>query len=220
MAIFLIGFAYAGMLITQVIFSFFTGLIPNDNQIFHTTVLLSLTYCAMLLGISAVILLTRKNEFLSKFGKAQDYIYGIAYAATLICVGSIISSIIALFYNATDNINQSTAVDIAKNYPIIAVILFVIIGPITEELTYRVGLYSFLRRINKYAAMAITAVIFAFIHFNFDMENMANELWALPDYIISGLILTIAYEHRGPACSITAHMLINLFAVIFMFIEK
>jgi hypothetical protein len=43
-----------------------------------------------------------------------------------------------------------------------------------------------------------------------------NELWSLPSYRISGFILTLAYEHRGPAWSMTAHVLYNIFAFLIM----
>ena len=59
-------------------------------------------------------------------------------------------------------------------------------------------------------------MIFALIHFDFQAENIVNELWALPTYLVSGVILGLAYEHRGPACSMTAHLIYNLFAFIVM----
>ena len=66
-------------------------------------------------------------------------------------------------------------------------------------------------------------VVFAFIHFDFEAigtPEIVEELWSLPSYLVSGLILTIAYEHRGPACSMTAHVLYNLFAFALMFVPR
>ena len=60
----------------------------------------------------------------------------------------------------------------------------------------------------------MTVIVFAFIHFDFDAADMANELWAIPSYIVAGAVLTLAYEHRGPACSMTAHVLYNIFAFL------
>ena len=124
------------------------------------------------------------------------------------------SSIISIFHEVSDNVNQTAAIEYAQNYPIIAFFVVGIIGPVCEELTYRVGLYSFLRRINKYLAFTVTTIIFAFIHFNFDAADIVNELWSLPSYLLAGFILTLAYEHRGPACSMTAHVLYNVFAFL------
>ena len=66
--------------------------------------------------------------------------------------------------------------------------------------------------------MAVTVIVFALIHFDFAAKDMAGELWSLPSYLISGIILTIAYEHRGPACSMTAHIAYNTFAFIMILV--
>ena len=68
--------------------------------------------------------------------------------------------------------------------------------------------------------MAVTVIVFAFIHFDFGADNMTSELWLLPSYIVSGIILTIAYEHRGPACSMTAHIAYNIFAFIMILLPE
>ena len=173
----------------------------------------------MLVGLAAIILLTRKQHFFSKYTRKIDYIYGFAYAITLILVGSLVGNIISIFQEVTDNANQSAAVNFSHNYPILAFFVIAFIGPICEELTYRVGLYSFLSRINKYLAFILATLVFAFIHFDFDATNMVNELWNIPNYIVAGAILTLAYKHRGPACSMTAHVLYNIFAFLMILVS-
>ena len=68
----------------------------------------------------------------------------------------------------------------------------------------------------KYLAIIISSIVFALIHFSFKQETIVNELWSLPTYIVSGVILALAYEHKGPACSMTAHILYNTLAFIVM----
>lgn len=206
-----------GMLIFEILFGKIFGYI-EDKTLFTTTVI-TCTYFAMLAGLALIILLTRRNHFFSKYKRPLDYIYGLGYAITLFFVGAIISNFISIFYKIEVNTNQSTALDIATNYPIIAFIVMGLLGPICEELTYRVGLYSFFRRINKYLALAISALLFALIHFDFQAENIVNELWSLPSYLFAGVVLGVAYEHRGPACSMTAHLLYNILAFFVMFFE-
>ncbi len=212
--LFLAGFSFAGMLVAELIFGNLFGFI--GDKVLFKTLTISFAYLLMFTGLISIIFLTRKKHFCSKFVKPLDYIYGIGYALTLFFVAVIVSSIITLFYKAEDNTNQGVAIEIAKNYPIIAFIVMGLLGPICEELTYRVGLYSFFRRINKYLALAISAIIFALIHFDFTAENMVNELWALPQYIVAGVVLGLAYEHHGPACSLTAHLLYNIAAFFMM----
>ena len=211
--LFLGGFSYTGMLLIQIIFALFLRNAITDKTALEAT-LISCTYIAMIGGLGFIIFLTRRKHFLSKFTRKIDYIYALAYMITIILASSMVGAFTSLFHEAADNANQSTAVIFAKNYPILAFFVIGILGPICEELTYRVGLYSFLRRINKYLAFAVTVIVFAFIHFDFDAEDIVNELWAIPSYIVAGAALTLAYEHRGPACSITAHVCYNIFAFL------
>ena len=216
--LFLVGFAFAGMLLAELFFALFVSF-AGGSETFRKTLLLLLTYSAMLGGLLIIVLTTRRKEFFSKYKRPLDYIYGLVYAITIVVVSMMLSSLISIFHTAKDNANQETAVEIVKNYPIIAFFILGLLGPICEELTYRVGLYSFFRRINKYLAFGVTIIVFALIHFDFSAigtENIVEELWALPSYLISGFILTLAYEHRGPACSMTAHVLYNIFAFSLM----
>ena len=219
-AMFLIGFAYAGMLATEFFFALFVRNMPDATPAYKSAMLMTLTYLAMFAGLLSVPLVTRKKLFLGKFTSGTDYIYGLAFAVTVIAAGTLVNALISLMHTPADNENQTAVVNIATNYPLIGIFIMGLIGPICEELTYRVGLYSFLRRINKYAALAITMVVFAMIHFTFDAENIIEELWSLPSYLVSGLILTIAYELRGPACSMTAHATYNMFAILMIMVQK
>ena len=211
--LFLTGFSLAGMLVAEIIIALF--LRGVEDQLLYKTMVISLTYLVMFLGLSLIVILTRRDYFFKKYKRGIDYIYGLGYAITLVLVSMIVATIINLFHPVAENANQEAAIAIAKGYPILAFFILGLIGPICEELTYRVGLYSFFRRINKWLALAITAIVFALIHFDFT-GDLVTELWAFPSYLISGVILTLAYEHRGPACSMTAHIAYNIFAFALM----
>lgn len=216
--LFVVGFAYTGMLLTEIIVSSFAPYFDGD-ELFKQTIILLITYLMMLLGLLTIVLTTRRKEFFSKYKRPLDYIYGVVYAITIIVASLMLSNLISIFHTPKNNANQEVAVSLSKNYPIIAFFILGFLGPICEEFTYRIGLYSFFRRINKYLAFAVTIVVFALIHFDFDAFGTANiveELWSLPSYLIAGFILTLAYEHRGPACSMTAHVLYNIFAFTLM----
>ena len=163
--LFLAGFSVAGMLLAELILVPFIRMIPDEN--IRSTILLLCTYLFMFGGLGTIILMTRKQHFFSKYKRGIDYVYGIGYAATMVLASSILGAILSLFHTSADNANQTTAIEIAKNYPLIAFFVLGLLGPICEELTYRVGLYSFFRRINKYLAFAVTIVVFALIHFDF-----------------------------------------------------
>ena len=214
--IFLAGFAFVGMVIYEIIAVLILKSVSDKNL--ASALLPLLTYIMMLGALLTIVFTTRRKAFIDKFKRPFDYLFGLAYAGAIVITGLIIGLIVSQFYKES-NVNQETVVSLVKNYPILAGILICVLGPICEELTYRVGLYSFLRRINMYLAMAVTTIVFALIHFDFGAENIAGELWSLPSYLVCGLLLSIAYEHRGPACSISAHMFYNAASMVAIFIR-
>ena len=216
--LFLGGFAYAGMLFMEVLSSFFFG--GFKDELLSKVLILTFTYVFMLCGLLAIAMTTRRQPFLKRYTRPLDYAFGVLYTVALIVAGLIIGAIVSFFYKGGDNNNQAAAVTISNNYPILAGLILCLLGPICEEFTYRVGLYSFLRRIHVVLAMAVTVIVFALIHFDFTATDMESELWSLPTYLVSGLILTLAYEHRGPACSMTAHVTYNIFAFIMILLGK
>lgn len=215
---FLAGFAYGGMLILEIIVALFADYLPSDPALRSITGN-AIIYISMFIGLLAIALLSgRAKLFGEKFLNGTDYIYGIGYTVTIVFVSIILGSILSWFYHIDNNINQEAIEKVANSYPLLAFPVLCAIGPICEELTYRVGLFSFLRRFNKYVAFVITVVVFAFIHLELGAEDMLAELKALPIYLVSGFILTLAYEHRGPACSMTAHIVYNIFAFIMILV--
>lgn len=157
----------------------------------------------------------RKN-ILQSFKGWKPYVFGLAAALTLIFVSYVYAIFINQYFVVTDNVNQSTAEAIIKYTPIGSIIVLGILGPIVEELTYRLGLFSFLKRINNWLPYIATIVIFALIHFDWmsiGKETIINELLNLPTYAIAGFILCLVYEKCGLSASIFAHIAYNLFVV-------
>ena len=217
-AIFLIGFAYAGMLISELIFGvIFTTI---DDLLYRKTLIVFFVYLSMLVGIAAITLTTRRKLFLSNYKRPIDYAFGAAYTGAILVSSMIVSAIINVFHPSGINDNQNAAIEIINNYPIFAFFIICLMGPICEEMTYRVGLFAFLKRINVVLAFVLSSLVFAFIHFNPLSGDIISELWALPNYLVPGAILAFAYYHRGPACSMTAHILYNLMSFLLTLLIK
>ena len=119
-----------------------------------------------------------------------------------------------IYPNAGTGGNQGTASSIATAYPIFAIVILGILGPICEEFAYRVGLFSFLRRVSPVLAYIGTALIFGLIHFDFTSKDLITELVYLPNYVFAGIMFSLLYEFGGIGASTTAHILNNLFSVL------
>ena len=90
----------------------------------------------------------------------------------------------------------------------------VVVGPMCEEITYRVGLYGALREKNKVIGFIVSGLVFAFMHIVFTDTTLRAELTAFPIYLLISYFLNYAYEKNGLACSYMAHMTLNLISFI------
>ena len=120
----------------------------------------------------------------------------------------------------SDNANENSIQEIVKIYPILSIIIFGVIGPICEELTYRVGLFSALKRVHIALAYTVTIIVFALIHFDFTSANMANELLNLPYYLFAATVFSVLYHKFGFASSLSAHITNNVLSFLTAIIQN
>lgn len=119
------------------------------------------------------------------------------------------------------NTNQQGIVAMVKAVPAFSFIVFGLIGPFCEEVTYRVGLFGFLGRFNKVVAYLGTALIFGLIHFGWSAiwspaypGHFIVELINLPPYIGAGAVFCFIYDRWGFGAAFLAHATNNVFSVI------
>ncbi len=94
---------------------------------------------------------------------------------------------------------------------VLAVVAFVVLAPIGEEILFRAFLFRGLAtRLPFAGAATISAVIFAFFHFDIFEIGWPRAL-AL---IATGIALAWIYRWRGLPASITAHATVNVVAAI------
>jgi len=179
-------------------------------------------YVLTFLGL-ALIIWPYIKMFLHQFKSLKRLVKGLAYGAIAIGFSCLYSLFVSIFYKTSGNINQQSLVLMINRFPVLALLVFGIIGPICEELTYRVGLFNFMLRTKRWIAYLVEILLFALIHFNYQCTTQTewiNELINLPDYIIGGLVLTYAYEKDGFATSTYAHILNNVVSIIVIIIIK
>jgi membrane protease YdiL (CAAX protease family) len=137
--------------------------------------------------------------------------YGLAVIGLNIFVG-----VIYQIFNiqTTSNNNQELINSLVFSMPVISIITFVFLGPIVEEFTYRLGLFSYIAERNKWLAYGITMIVFGFIHFDFTTTNVTNELLNMPFYLLAGLAFSYIFYKENFAVVTYAHILNNLISVI------
>lgn len=212
---FLIGFAgiYAVVIFCQSILSIF---ISSESDLFSILVN-TISYFSLSI-IFFFILFYQRNIFKNAFKKPINIVWGIVFGIILISFSLLYANLINIIHPITDNDNQKEAIKMITYTPALAIIVLGLLGPICEEITYRLGLFNIGLRINKVVAFIVVPIIFGLIHFNFFAGDIVNELLNLPSYVIAGLILCFTYYKFGFIASTTAHIVNNLFSVIVLMI--
>ena len=172
------------------------------------------TYVILALCLGGIVFVDIPKQ-VAIFKKWQNYLFGLAIAGAIITFDIIYTTILVYTYPDYSIGGNETAVrGIIELLPISSIFVLGIIGPICEELTYRVGLFGALRRVNKILAYVVSTLVFAVIHFRFNAPNIYVELANLPAYIVPGVLLAFAYDKWNFTASMTAHIVNNLYAVI------
>ncbi len=168
-----------------------------------------------------ILLIHSYPKFKKSFTQWLPYVVGFASGFLLIGLNLAYSSFISAVYPTTTNQNQELANNLVLEYPLLSLFLLSIIGPTVEELTYRVGLFTFLCRVKKWVAYLVTIIIFALIHFNFQAtgDDLINELIHLPVYVMAGATLCLLYDFMGLGASLTAHYVNNCISILPLFIK-
>ena len=212
--------------------------VPKDIPSFNIGVngisyALVIAFLFLILGISGIK--RYGKSFADGKWKAPAFALGGVFAlfASGILWGNITGIIAEGIKNAgidldySSNHNQEAINNVLTVYPFLSFIVFGIFGPVSEELTYRGGLYSFLKRISLPLALIITPIIFGLIHFSWDallafilkpndqtlLADLINELLNLPDYISAGVLLCLIYQYAGIGASTSAHLFYNCLAL-------
>jgi membrane protease YdiL (CAAX protease family) len=175
----------------------------------------------ILFGIFLLILNKDLIKVSKKFLEGRTYLYGVSYGFLVILLTALYNVAIHYFVpGLSQNNNESSLESIITNYPFLSIIVMGLIGPFCEELGYRYGLFSLVRKWNRVAAYIITIIIFTIIHFDFTSSNMLNELCNAPSYAIAGLLFSYVYDKEGIETSSIAHMTNNLFSVIMAILSE
>ena len=214
LAIVACGFAYGGFLILNVIWFLFTGKTDSKALTIGETVFVNCGVYFSLFAIFLFFILKYRKYFIAKLKDPSKYLQGLIFGVITIGIEIGVTMIMNAILLAEVNENQKVIIDCTKAYPILMFIVTVFVGPLCEEMTYRVGLFEAIKEKNEKAALIATSLIFAAIHISFSDTTVQAELNAFPVYVAIGFCLTYAYKKHGFACSYITHVFLNLIAFL------
>lgn len=214
LSLFLMGLAGFNLLAVLVSLIMLRFDVSNLDRVLVNMLLNAICYTILFIVLFAIINVDIK-KLLKSFGKWEPYIAGLCCCVIMLLFQILYTSIlINCGVNFGNNANQGEINATSNSYPLLSFIIFGLIGPVCEELTYRVGLFSFMKRISKWLAYPVTILIFALIHFDFSGANLVNELINLPIYIFAGFAFSYTYDKFGFAGSTFAHILNNVISLL------
>lgn len=214
-ALFIVGWFGLHVIATLIQFLLMgANIIIGNKETYNLSILTNaigyIALCAILLLIS------NKNlvKLTKSFKRYQSYIAGAVCFLAILVFSNLYGNFLNIVgIKATENANQESLDNINATYHLTSIIIFGLIAPICEELTYRVGLFSFCKRKATWFAYLITILVFAFIHFNLDFSSVkafTNELLNLPYYMFAGFAFCFTYDKFGFAGSLFAHTINNV----------
>ena len=218
-----LGFQLLASIISVVVVALPSNVFSGSTAIYTKQMLINSLSYLILAGVLFGILNIDTVKLVKSFAGWKPYV------AAAICVASIFSfsiiwnSVLSLIeMPVVDNVNQSSLESIEKVFPVASIMIFGIVGPICEELTYRVGLFSLCKRRSTELAYFVTIIVFAFIHFSVSKEplTLLNEILNLPHYMFAAAAFSFVYHKFGFASSVTAHITNNLISLIIRMIIK
>lgn len=189
---------------------------------FFTYVILFASFIAFLAGFKLL------KPLAKQFTKLKPFVYGLFYGFVIILASVSYNLLTGLIFpDSTSNINQSSIELIIQGYPIMSFVWIVLVGPVIEEIIYRLGLFEGVRKKSRVFGYVVSGIIFGFIHFNipFNADRsintaaLINEFINVPSYVLSGLLFAYTYEKIGFAGSSVAHISNNLLSYILTIIR-
>ncbi|MBE6127509.1 MAG: CPBP family intramembrane metalloprotease [Erysipelotrichaceae bacterium] len=242
--LFLIGFAglqILGFLLAAILQVTFMATHPGCTPEEITQYLQSVSANFTASGVTYVIIFAiyflifglrkRFKELFHSFAKAKNYLFGAIGGIAILGATMLYSLIINVILRATGfgeigvNNNETAIRAITIAFPALSLIVFGFVGPLCEELAYRVGLFGFMSRLGKLLGYSISAMIFGLIHFNWnalgsgDANAIVVEFANLPGYVGSGLALAFLYDRFGLCSSYVAHAFNNVFSLSMTLIQ-
>lgn len=208
-----------GIFAFNILFTLAFRNMPFDDSLKDTIV--SFTTYVIVLSLLFCIINSDYKKLFPTFKKIKPIIVAAIGAGVAIGFSFAYSAILkAAGYNYVSSSYQTSSETMCRNLPALAFFSFVIVGPLCEELAYRVGFFGIIRKHNRFLAHLTVILIYSLVHLDFTQLGNVNEWINLPVYIVPSFILTMLYEYEGLSASLYAHALNNLISFILIFAVK
>ena len=124
---------------------------------------------------------------------------------------------ILFMFNGDIAKNEQGVRELVKGNPFIMIILAIIIGPILEELIFRVSIYKIIGKY-KWLFIISSGLLFGSMHVLGEATTLIDYLYILPYGIPGSFFAYTLYKSNNSFVPISLHIIHNTFALILQFI--
>jgi len=205
-------------------FSLFSGLIISllgintDNLSEVSKYVISLVYEAILLIIIILVhIKTLKLDFKDYISKIKYYLKTYIKYWLFALVAMYIANTILFMIGGEIAKNEQGVRELIHGNPFIMIILACIVGPILEELIFRISLYKIIGKY-KWLFIILSGLIFGSMHVLGEATTLVDYLYIIPYGIPGSFFAYTLYESNNSCVPISLHIIHNTFALIIQFI--
>ena len=204
------GFQLIGILLQAIV----GGFVDKETLLYKT--IINYSAYGILFVILVLLVWSYWKTIVKVFKNKRTYV---GFAMGLVLIGFNLGySAILRACGIESNSNQQDLVEILKSSKALGILLLGFAGPICEEITYRLGLFDFLKRIHIAFAYVIGAIFFGFIHFDFTNAGSLVEWLNIVNYVVCGAILCFSNDRFGIGSSMIAHIMNNVASLILILV--
>lgn len=191
---------------------------PNAEHIALPLILI--TYAVTLSGAIALVYPILKGEGRKFLEHKKEYSLQIIFLFIVIIILNLgVSLVTSILTQSTGSNNQEAIIESSQMAPMLTAFSAICIAPILEEIVFRGGAFSFLRKyVPFFVALLISSFLFGSIHIvDSLMKGDFLDLSYLFVYSVIGCVLGYSYEKSDCLIvPIMIHMLNNIMAFTFL----
>lgn len=182
--------------------------------------LMGLLYMAVLAGYAKVFIQAfRKMQ--AKRMRCMLWILA-GFAVNLIAANMVVPALLSSLIPVQASANQEKLQHLLLQFPFIMTVNIAVIGPLVEELVYRVGVFRSLAGRSRILAYLVSSLLFGFQHVMeaVVMQQNYSELWYMIPYVCTGLIFAYLYDKtRNILVPVGMHVLNNSLGVLLLLLN-
>ncbi len=204
--------------------SLFSGLIISlfginvENLSETSKYVISLLYEAIILIIIILVhFKTLKLDFKTYKSNIKYYLKTYIKYWLFALIAMYIANTILFIIGGSIAKNEQGVRELIKGNPFIMIILACIVGPILEELIFRISLYKIIGKY-KWLFIILSGLIFGSMHVLGEAKTIIDYLYIIPYGIPGSFFAYTLYKSNNSCVPISLHIIHNTFALLVQFI--